>query len=138
VQAGLDLGQTFQQLRDLAAREIVHRSIDDVAGQRQQFALERASLRRQVDMPFPAIVFVARPANQALPLHDQDRAQRGRLHGADPVGQLALGQAVLVPERPQEIPHAERNVVRLDLELKEALKQAVGGADLITDALGKR
>ena len=89
-------------------------------------------------MPFSPVVTVASPADQPLLFHVQDRAERSRLHGADPVGKLALGQAVLVPESAEEIPHPERDAVRLDLVLEEPLKGAVGSADLIADAFAKR
>src|SRR6202790_1488796 len=138
MQVLLRLGQSLKQLLDLLLGKALDGGVHHLPGERDQLGFQRASLGGEMDMPFAAILLVLYPADRPLLSHVQDRAQRGRLHGADATGELALVKPVLIPQRPEEVPHAERDAVRLDLQLKEALQGPMGRADLVADALRKR
>ncbi len=92
----------------------------------QQGELELSPLFGEVDVALAPVGRIALPTNEVPRRHGVDGGDRRRLHHADPLAELALGQPVLFPEHPEEVPHADRHAVREDPGLQEARRRTVG------------
>jgi len=100
-----------------------------------QFVSQRAAALGQVDVDLAPVVGVAHAPDQAAALQlVQGRARRG-FHDAHPPADLALCQSVFFPDRAQEYPGSRGNVEPGDLRLQRAVEHAVGGAELVADAV---
>ena len=103
--------------RDAAQRHLVH-----ILGQRHELVLQRAAFGRQVDVDLLA-AHRARPAHDVADfLHRAERRERGRLHDARLVAQLALRQAVALPEH-----HHRRNIRRLMITVRQSAENENAG-----------
>ena len=54
----LHLGQPLKQLLDLLPGQTLNGGVHDLPGERNELCLQRAALRREMDMPFPAVLLV--------------------------------------------------------------------------------
>src|SRR5690606_11801737 len=87
--------------------------------------LEAAAMVGQEHAPALLVVRIPLPMHQAEALHGIEGADRGRLHRADPLRQLTLAEAVLLPERTQEIPGTKRQPELADALLQDPPEQAM-------------
>src|SRR5207302_1626642 len=88
----LAAGRAAEQ-REVVAADARLGGIGDAARQREQLVAQALGFRGQPYLRAALVVAAAHPANEARSLHAAQRDHRRRLHGADPGGQLALGEA---------------------------------------------
>src|SRR5215831_1983373 len=123
---------------DLVRRDPPQRLRIDCGREWQQLPPERPAALGQEHVDDAAVAAIADTANEALALHVAERARRGRLHHADALTEFALADAVLLPERAEEKPHADADAVRRDARLERTGEGAVGLAHEIADAAARR
>lgn len=87
---------------------------------RQQDVAQAPPLLRQEDVHLAPVMHVSDALDQTGGHHRVHGRDGGRLLSSDPLAQLALGQPVLLPQRPQEIPLADRHPVWGDPVLERA------------------
>jgi len=97
-QYALDHAEIGQEALAILGRKPLRRLLDDTDRQWHERRLQRPPLRRQPDMQLAAVGGIALAQDETALLHAGDGAQRRRLHRADPVRQLALGEPVFLPE----------------------------------------
>src|SRR5918997_886901 len=88
--------------RSRGDRPLVAMSSTSIASGRSCW--QAPTLVRQAYVDPPAVIGIASACDDARLLHCGDRRQRGRLHRADALRELALGKAVFLPQGAQEVP----------------------------------
>src|SRR6185437_8690855 len=134
----LDAGEHEAEKADLALGQPVERDRVHLHRVGQQARGQGAALLGHEDMDLAAIGRAAPPLDEAAALHVLELLDGCRLHRADALAQLALGEAILLPERAQEIPHADRDLVRRQVRLEILGEAAMGDAHQIADAVLER
>jgi hypothetical protein len=126
------------QKADFAVTKTLERDLVDISCKGQELILERYSALGQMNMDLASVIERTAPLNVTAAFHILQLFDRGLLHGTHALAQLPLCQTVLLPERSEEEPHADRDVVGGQSLLQILSELPMGQADCGSDAEGER